>query len=80
MKVVTREIKKMSLMQLPELTAFVGTKAQIKGSLVFFHYKQDMNKVSSALFHCLCLSNVNNGRKVLPLGHKGFKSINNLSE
>lgn len=70
----------MYFLHLSELIAFVGTKAQIKGSLMFLHCKKDMNKVPSILFQCLCLCNANNGRNVLPLGHEGFKSINNLSE
>lgn len=74
------KIKEICLLHLSELIAFVGTKTQIKGSLMFLHSKKDMNKVPSTLFQCLCLCNVNNGRNVLPLGHEGFKSINNLSE
>lgn len=79
-RAVSCEIKKMSLLHLSKLTAFVGTKTQIKGSLMFLHCKKDMNKVPSTLFQCLCFCNANNGRNVLPLGHEGFKSINNLSE
>lgn len=72
-------IKKMSL-ELSKLIVFLGTKTQIKGLLMFLHCKEDMNKVPSTLFQCLCLCNASNGRSVLPLGHEGFKSINNFSE
>lgn len=47
---------------------------------MFLHCKEDMNKVPSTLFQCLCFCIASNGRSVLPLGREGFKSINNFSE
>lgn len=49
MEVVICEIKEKSIFHLQETTAFVGIKAQIKGSLMFLHCKEDVNKVYSTL-------------------------------
>lgn len=48
-KVVICEMKEKSILHLPESTAFVGIKAQIKGSLVFLRCKEDVNKVHRTL-------------------------------